>query len=70
MLRVEMFAYNSTAQTQCASAFMDAASFLFLMLQSYMTVYIWLFLKLIKKRLLEHLLYLRNWWKEEEDTGF
>lgn len=48
-----MFAYESTAQNQRASAFMDSVSFLFLMLQSYMTVYIQLFLKLIKKRLLE-----------------
>lgn len=48
-----MFAYESTAQNRCASAFMDSVSFLFLMLQSYITVYIQLFLKLIKKRLLE-----------------
>lgn len=42
-----------TAQNQCASAFIDSVRFLFLMLQSYMTVYIQLLLKLIKKRLLE-----------------
>lgn len=48
-----MFAYESTTQNQCASASMDSVSFLFLMLQSYITVYIQLFLKLIKKRLLE-----------------
>lgn len=48
-----MLAYGSTAQNQRASAFKDSVSFLFLMLQSYMTVYIQLFLKLIKKRLIE-----------------
>lgn len=53
MLRAEMSAYGSTAQNQCASAFMDSISSLFLMLQSYMTLYIQLFLKLIIKRLLE-----------------
>lgn len=53
MLRIEMSSYGSTAQNQWASVFMDSVSFLFLMLQSYMTVYIQLFLKLTKKKLLE-----------------
>lgn len=48
-----MSSYGSTAQNPCASAFTDSVSYLFLMLQSYMTVYIQLFLKLSKKKLLE-----------------